>query len=137
MSAALELITTRPWNPDTDKPFVMATWLKGLLYGDSWFSIIPKDVFMPTYHAFLTQLLDSPGVEVTIACLVEDPDVIVGYSVATNTVLHWVFCKKAWRKIGVARLLLPKTVSTVSHLTDLGRKLLPKLPDVVFNPFIA
>lgn len=135
MSAGLELIVLRPWNPDTDKPFVMSTWIKGLYYGDSWFSLIPKDVFMSNYHPFLERLLDSPGVEVTVACLVEDPDVIVGYSVTTNTALHWVFCKKAWRRIGVARLLLPKTVSAVSHLTDLGRKLLPALPGAIFNPF--
>lgn len=135
MNEGLELITTRPWNPDTDTAFIMATWLKALFYGDSWFSLIPKDIFMSNYHAFLTRLLQAPGVEVTVACLVEDPDVIIGYGVTTNTVVHFLFVKKSWRKIGVAKLLLPKTISAVSHLTDLGRKLLPKLSGAVFNPF--
>lgn len=135
MSAGLKLITTRPWKPETDRAFVMSTWLRGLYYGDSWFSLIPKDTFMAHYHPFLEKLLNAPGVDVTVACLVEDSDVIIGYSVHTNTVLHYTFCKKSWRKIGVARILLPQTVSVVSHLTDLGRKLLPKLPGAIFNPF--
>ncbi len=136
MSAGLELITIRPWNPETDKAFVLSTILKGLYYGDSWFSLIPKDIFMQNYHPFLEKLLFSPGVDVNVACLIEDPDVIIGYSATTNSVLHWIFVKKSWRGIGVAKILLPEKTSSVSHLTDLGRKLLPKLPGAVFNPFV-
>lgn len=132
---ALELITTREWSPETDKAFIMATWLRGLYYGDSWFSLIPKDTFMRNYQPFLERLIDSPGAEITVACLVEDPDVIIGYSVHTNTVLSWVFVKRSWRKAGVARLIVPSHITAVSHLTDLGRKLLPKLPCAVFDPF--
>lgn len=135
MGAGLELIIKRSWNPQTDKSFIMSTLLKGIYYGDSWFSLIPKDIFMSNYHPHIERLLSAPGVDVTIACLGEDPDVIIGYSVTTNTILHYVFCKRSWRKIGVAKLLLPQTVSAVSHLTDLGRKLLPKLPGAIFNPF--
>lgn len=134
-SEALQLIVKRPWNLDTDKAFVMSTWLKGLYYGDSWFSLIPKDIFMKNYHPFLERLLDAPGMEITVAALAEDPDVIIGYSVYTGTTLHYIFCKKAWRGIGVARSLLPLNLTAVSHLTDLGRRLLPNLPGVVFNPF--
>lgn len=136
MSAGLELITIRLWNSEKDRPFVLSTFLKGLYYGESWFRLINKDVFMTCYHSFLEKFLDSPGVQVTIACLVEDPEVIIGYSVTTNTVLHFIFVKKAWRNIGVAKMLLPKTVSAVTHLTDLGKKLLPKLPGAEFNPFL-
>lgn len=135
MSAGLELITTREWKPESDKAFVLATWLKNLYYSDSWFSLIPKDIFMQNYHTFLERLLDSPGVEVKVACLVEDPDVIIGYVAYTNTVAHYTFVKKSWRGIGVAKLLMPPKVTAVSHLTALGRKLLPKLPGAVFNPF--
>lgn len=137
MKIEMGLIVTRPWNLDTDKAFVLSTWLRGAYYGDSWFSLIPKDRFMQAYEPFLQKLLDTPGVDVTVACLAEDPDVLIGYVVHTNTVVHWMFVKKSWRKIGVAKSLLPPRVSCVSHLTSLGKKLLPKLPGAVFDPFIV
>lgn len=136
METKTSLITIRPYQTLTDKSFVLATFLKGLYYGDSWFSLIPKDTFMTHYHAFLERFIESPGVDISMACLAEDPDVIIGYCIHTNTVVHMIFVKKAWRRIGVAKSLLPNQVTAVSHLTDLGRRLLSKLPEAVFNPFV-
>lgn len=137
MNPGLELITSRPYEPN-DRAFILASWLKGMYYGDSWFSFIPKNIFMAAYHNFLERLLDAPGVEIKVACLKEDPQVILGYAVCANTVIHWVFVKKAWRGIGVAKMLLPERVSAVTHLTVVGKRLLQtKLPGAVFNPFLC
>lgn len=119
-----------------DKPLILSTWLKGLYYGDSWFSLIPKDRFMKAYHAFLESLLEAPGVEVKLAVFKDDPDVIVGYAVYTNTVLHYVFVKKSWRGKGLAKFVVPEKLTAVTHLTDEGRQILKKHPGVFFDPFL-
>lgn len=120
-----------------DKNFICATFLRGLYYGDSWFSMIPKDVFMDNYKKVIQTLIDSPHVSVKIACLKEDPSIILGYSIlsADFQSIHWVFVKSVWRKKGIAKSLLPKYPSKVTHLTKLGSSLLPKLNGAIFNPF--
>ena len=121
---------------EEDKNFILATFLRGLYYGDSWFSLIPKEIFMVNYKPVAEALL-LKGV-VKIACLKEEPDVILGYSIMSNNyqVVHWVYVKNSWRQKGIATTLLPQYPGSVSHLTALGRKLLSKFKStVIFNPF--
>ena len=118
-----------------DKAFIMSTFLKSLYYGDSWFSIIPKNIFMDNYKKIVEALI-TQGV-VKIACLPDDKDEILGYSILgkDGTTVHFVYVKKVQRKNGVAKSLIPKYTHTVTHLTELGKILLPKLNNAVFNPF--
>lgn len=118
-----------------DKAFVMATWLRGLYYGDSWFSSIPKSIFMNNYKLILEAILSKHIVKV--ACLKEDSNVIIGYSVLSKdySTIHWIFVKQAFRNKGVGRSLVPQYPTFVSHLTVLGKSLLHKFPDCVFNPW--
>lgn len=120
-----------------DRNFVLATFLRGLYYGDSWFSMIPKGSFMNNYKKVAEALIASPNVIIKVACLREDPDVILGYSImsANHTVLHFIFVKSMWRQKGIGRSLLPDRLFAVTHLTRLGKDLLPKLKDTVFDPF--
>lgn len=133
-----DLVTIRQ-GVETDNNFILASWLRGLYYGDSWYRDIPKDIFMKNYHKVLTAVLCRESTIVLIACLKEDPDVILGYSVThskdNNTVLDWVFVKSAWRNIGIGRSLVPTNMNSVTHLSKVGKALLPKYPSVVFNPF--
>lgn len=120
-----------------DINFIMATWLRGLYYGDSWFSSIPKNIFMSNYKRLATAMLINPSISVRVACLKDDPDTIIGYSVISKDeeAVVWVFVKTSFRRLGVARSLLPKSPKYVTHLTALGKVLLPKLLTTVFNPF--
>lgn len=125
-----------------DIPFILASFLKGLFYGDSWFSLVPKAIFMEKYHAVLEALLANPATVTKVACLKSDPDTIVGYAIfgfspPDNRCLHWVYCKKAWRNTGVAKLLIPVSeINTVTHLTRTGVSILYNHPKIVFNPFV-
>lgn len=118
-----------------DLNFIRATFLRGLYYGDSWFSIIPKDIFMANYKAVVERLVATS--DVWVACLKDDPDVIIGYSIVSKdfSTIHWVFVKKRWRRLGIAKAMLPKYPEAVTHLTTLGKMLLPKFDHCVFNPF--
>ncbi len=121
----------------SDKNLVLATFLRGLYYGDSWYSQIPKDIFMNNYKVIANAIVDSPKTIIKIACLPDEPDVILGYSILSNDyqTVHYVYVKSAWRLKGIGRSLVPKHPSYVSHLTTLGKSLLNKLPNAVFNPF--
>lgn len=130
-----ELITIRDFVPD-DKPFILATWLKGLRYGNSWFLAIESKAYFNTYHSLLEALLQNPKTTVKIACLIEDPEVILGYVVFSGNRLDWIFIKKAWRSIGLSKKLLPEGIEVVTHLTEIGKTVLAKYPNVVFNPFL-
>lgn len=118
-----------------DDNFILSTFLRGLYYGDSWFSLIPKDLFMSEYKRVVETLVARGNIKV--ACLPDDPDTIIGYSILSQDfqTVHWAYVKKNWRKNGVAKSLLPQHPTAVSHLTEVGKQLLPKLHNPIFNPF--
>lgn len=120
-----------------DRNLILATWLRGLYYGCSLFTEVPKNTFMAAYHDILERLLASNNVKVTIACLRDDPDVIVGYSVTNRdgTIVHWVFTKSNWRNIGIAKSLVSPTAKVATHITKVGLSLLRKRSGAIYNPF--
>jgi len=114
----------------------MATLLRGLYYGGSVFSDMKKQKFMSRYQVIAEQLVAKNEGSIKIACLKEDSSVILGYAIVNNdgTVLHFVFCKKPWRGIGVIKDLVPNTVTTVTHLTKTGMSILKK-KQLEYDPF--
>lgn len=130
------LYDIRDVQPD-DKNFILATFLRGLYYGDSWFSLMPKSVFMDNYKNIAELFYNSPNYTIKVACLREDPGVILGYSIlsADYQTIHWCFVKSAWRKRGIAKALLPQFPTAITHLSTLGKTLMNKFPNTIFNPF--
>lgn len=111
--------------------------MNGLYYGDSWFSQTNKKDFMAGYGKVGEFFTISPSVTILVACLTEDPNIILGYSIfsADETTLHWVYMKKKWRKLGIAKAMVPSTINVCTHLTALGAILKTKIPNITFNPF--
>lgn len=134
MNAFNEFCTIRNYT-EADKNFIMATFLRGLYYGDSWFSQIPKDIFMDNYKHLVEAMIVQ--CMINVACLKEDPSVIVGYSILSqdSSAIVWVYVKKDWRNKGIARHLIPQNPIAITHLTKLGKDLLYKFPNTIFNPF--
>lgn len=119
---------------ETDLPFIFATWLKGLYHGNEFYSKIKQDVFYAQYHKMIETIL--PKSMIKIACLEDEPDVIIGYCVFETDRLHWIFVKKAWRKLTIAKQLLNDVPFTrVSHLTKVGEAIRKK-EKWEFDPFI-
>lgn len=131
-----ELYNIRDYQP-ADKNFILATFLRGVYYGNNWFSQIRKDIFMDSYKRIAESALDSGRLAVKVACLQEDPDIIIGYSIlsADYQAVAWVYVKKAWRLKGIARSLIPKHPTYVTHLSRLGQELMTKIPAALYNPF--
>lgn len=131
------LYDIREYKPE-DSNFVLATWLRGLYYGDSWFSQIDKDIFMNNYSKIANSALVNPNIKIMVACLKEDQNVILGYSILSRNdeAIVWCFVKSAWRRQGIGKSLIPQSPRFVTHLTSLGSTLLrDKLPNTSFNPF--
>lgn len=132
-----DLISVRAYTPP-DKNFILATWLKGLRYGNETFEFIQQDIYFEIYNRVIESILKRDEISVKVACLKDDPEVILGYSVFENKTVHWIFCKQAWRKIGIARMLLPEGFNRVTHITTAAKAILThKFPNVIFNPFIG
>jgi hypothetical protein len=123
----------------SDHNFVIATFLRGIYYGDTFFSAVPKGLFMDRYKLVAQALVKDPSTKIRIACLPEDQDVIIGYSITSNndTTLNWAFVKKNWREKGIAKSLIPNIQSVVpQHVTHpLGKILTSKYKDLTPNPF--
>jgi GNAT superfamily N-acetyltransferase len=119
--------------PDTG--FIYSTWLRGLRYGNSWFAETDREAYYKAYHKFIEDILARPAVFVTVACLKDDPETILGYSVHSSDKLHWVHVKKNWRGIGIAKSLIPDTVKSVTHLTTTGLSIVRKRGNLKFDPF--
>lgn len=121
-----------------DRNFILATWLRGLYYGDSFYREVNKDTFMKHYHGVVEAILAQPGTEIIVACLKEDPEVILGYAVGRKVeglkVLDYLFVKSAWRNIGIAKSLVPVELDACTHLTKVGRIIKPA--SCAFNPFL-
>lgn len=137
MVAVKDLIIVRPY-VEADRNFVLATWIRGAKHGSDFFKRMDPKAYYRHYNEFLSNLVDSSTTDILMACLAEDPTVILGYAVTRNQgqSLDWVYVKHRWRKIGIAKTLVLQPFSEVSHLTDVGEKILRKTPNVTFNPFI-
>lgn len=132
-----ELIIVRPY-VEADRNFILATWIRGAKHGSDFFKRMDPKAYYRHYNEFLSNLVDSAQTDIKIACLAEDPAVIIGYAVTRNSgqALDWVYVKSRWRKVGIAKCLIQQSFSEVSHITDVGNKILKKMPNITFNPFI-
>lgn len=115
-----------------DLPLIYSTWLLGLYHGCDWFGRIKKESFFRNYKVVLERLV--PTCEIKVACLTDDEDVILGYVCYRGESLDWIFVKKAWRKMGIGKMLLPEGITNCTHLTKVGRSLKPR--EWTFDPFI-
>lgn len=117
----------------SDLSFIYTTWLHGLYHSAPWWKEVSKTIFWANYRRVIEIILTHA--EVNVACVPESPDVVLGYVVHTGPVLHWMFTKKAFRRLGIAKALLPTTISDYTHITDIGRSL--KQPGWTYNPFLV
>lgn len=71
----------------------------------------------------------------TVACLKEDKDVLLGYSVTRNETVDWIYIKKLWRELGIAKELLRHIIpKSCSHITERANKFRLK-HKIIFNPY--
>lgn len=129
-------ITFRPIR-DTDVNFILATWLKTYKYSGDLPARVRDSEYFSTYEPILKELLSRATV--TVACLIDDPDVVIGYVCYEPEMLHWVHVKESWRNLGLAKLLVVKSgvseTARFTHWTQPMKSIVNKYPTFIFNPW--
>jgi hypothetical protein len=118
-------VIIREFERETDEPLLYSTWCFGLYYGSAETSHTTKKEFFKKQSAYIKPLLESATIK--IACLSDDPDTILGYSVIDQGCVEWIFVKERLRRQGIAKLLLKNQNPThVKKLTKIGKLLADK-----------
>jgi GNAT superfamily N-acetyltransferase len=114
---------------DSDLPYIYSSWSKGYFYGQDVKDEAQAEGEIKKRRRLIEYLIKNPGTKVLVACLVNDPDTILGFSVTESkgegAILHWVFVRPEWRRLGLARALVYPGTTEVSHLTKIGKSLKP------------
>lgn len=120
---------------ETDRNFILSTWLKGQRFGNFYFNEVPQDIYYKEYAAIITRTMALPGVEIIVACDRADPSWVWGFAVVRGPALYWVYVKGDYREKGIAKLLLAgREIKTVRAYTRIGRAIAAK-HGLIFNPF--
>jgi len=128
------VLTIRVANKE-DENFIYSCWMRGVFYNNEYMrGQITEDAFFKMYRSVIKKVLKREDVSCLMACIIEQPDVVVGFSVFEPGVLHWVYVKQAWRGFGIAKELVPDGVHSVTHLTKQAAEHKPK--EWVFNPYL-
>ena len=137
----------RPGTPE-DRAFAARHWVEGFT------NAIPRSqrdrIEAGPWNRFCYQhveaLLSAPGIEVRVACPPDDESVIYGVAVlGPGNVLHCIFVRPTWRKLGLAKALLhdidfKNTVVTTWCLDLSGHTTswaLEKYPGLKYTPFFV
>lgn len=136
MNALYEI---RAFNPVMDTEFLYHNWIQS--YEQSLIGkIVPKSVYYPYQRKLIDTLLAQSDTEVRIACLPDEPNAILGFSVLQEDTVHYVYVKPHWRskRIGQALLCLLPPDFHYTHLPpreiDLIRKKV--YPESKYNPYL-
>lgn len=128
---------------DQDIPFIFSSWLKSFRDAGLMVRSVPNTIYFTNHHKILQRLIKRSTVYV--ACDPKDSSQIYGYIVAEyidgTFVLHFIYVKQSFRKLGVGRALFNNfkhdgTASCCSHLTKFGERMLLKY-NMIYHPYTA
>lgn len=129
-----------------DMAFIYNSWLESF-YDNSPLGDMPKSFFIKNYRNVIDNILITNDIKMEIACKTDEPHVIFGYCIADEysapPALHYVYVKELMRNFGVAASLLsriktfqPGEKIFCTHRTEIGKKILKKYSDIIYNPFL-
>lgn len=104
---------------DSDTNFILNSWLLSYRTSNGFPRMSKRDYYAihePKFKRILSQST------VCIACPQDDADALVGYCVFREpSTLHWVYVKYPYRKLGIAKMLLNKSVEKPLAFTHYTR----------------
>lgn len=122
--------------PDVYANFLRKGWLTSFRHGNDYMKLTDSESYYDAYGSYIAGVLNQGTTKVRLAVLSDDPDVALGFSVAAEDVLHYVYVGLDYRKQGIGRSLVPQGIREITHLTRIGLELWPKkLKHTIFQPF--
>jgi len=124
-----------------DLPFVLNSWVESYGVGSPMTVHIPKSIFYPAQRMMIMRLMRDLH-DLRIACLADDPAVIVGFIMARHrNVLDYIYVKEHFRRMGVARAMvadlgIDMNDCLCTHHTYKSIMLAPKWRGLQYNPYL-
>ena len=117
-----------------DTAFVFSSWLRSLRPH----APMLKTLFMRGQHALIESIIRRPGTQVSVLCLEEAPETILGWICWSKGTAHYVYVKADFRCMGFATRLLEATTGldsvSYTHRTPAVRFFGRYAP--VYDPYI-
>lgn len=128
---------------DNDVPFILNSWLKSYRDNGPIAQNVPNTIYYAGHHKILQKIIRRS--QVLVACDEKDESQIFGYASAERIdghfVLHFVYIKQQFRKMGIGTSLLnmfehdPSTVSIFTHHTRMAERMHMKY-NMVYHPYV-
>ena len=125
----------------SDKEFITSTWLRSNRDNSKIAKSIPKSVYFTETDKLINKILDES--RIIVACNPKDPAHIFGYLVYqpldNDTVIHYLYVKKAFRGYGIAKAMFAEFTPTQKVFYTHEPKnldLLIRYQTAIFNPFL-
>lgn len=128
-----DLWDVRPATPE-DIPFIYSSWLKSFKHDSQLGKSMRSSVFFENYREIIDSILSRS--EVMIACLAEDPFVILGYLVFSDRVVHYAFVKEVFRGKGILTTLTNNIPTFLSYTHKTFSLQEHKLTSMQYNPLL-
>lgn len=123
--------------PETYKNMIYSKWLRSLRYGNDYFRLIDADSYYRSYNIYIESILKRSNLLIRLAVLTDNHDVVLGFSVIEEDILHYCHTHKDIRRQGIARSLVKLPINFITHLTKTGMIIWnAKLTNAAFNPFL-
>lgn len=131
-----------------DVSFIYSSWLRCFHDTSTWAQQMPRRIFFDNHKKVIEKVLAESNV--VVAANPEDPGQIFGYvvfqpSVGKVAVLHWVYVKEPFRRLGIAADLFAVAKRIAEHdelLPVVGTHynlrwdVLATKWNLVFNPYL-
>ncbi len=118
-------VVIRTASAGSDHAFIYSSWRNALWYAERR---DPKgsDQFYRGASKRIASIIAAPDARVRIACLGDDPDMLLGWSVMLRTQLVFVYVKIDYRRKGIGRLLAKGWTTFSEPETKIGKSLKEK-----------
>jgi GNAT superfamily N-acetyltransferase len=122
----METVVLRKFNPSRDSGLIYDSFPKGVYYSSYLPIKTDKTKWFKDFFIYTKQLLATPDA-ITVACMSDNSDVIIGYSIVVDKALEFVYVKESFRNQGIAKLLLKnQQVELYKNVTKVGNAILTK-----------
>ena len=127
----------------SDRNFIFKSVLSHYKHGSPHTRLIADPIFYDAHHYIIGKAMRQEGAFCRMAVLKDDPDVVFGFILGNfdPETVHYIYVKKAFRRMGMARHLVESVFDANSdiyftHLTYDAANITRYYTQFVYNPYL-